>query len=54
MNINDTKVNQECNSSEQNKPIVYWDGKHFEYYVSVNEIIKLIDKRKNELSNRVS
>jgi len=29
MNINDTKVNQECNSSEQNKPIVYWDGKHF-------------------------
>lgn len=30
MSLNsDTKVNQECNSSEQNKPIVYWDGKHF-------------------------
>jgi integrase len=26
---------------------------HIEYYVSVNEIIKLIDKRKNELSNKV-
>ena len=30
MSLNNvTKVNQECNSSEENKPIVYWDGKHF-------------------------
>ncbi len=23
------KVNQECNSMEMNKPVTYWDGKHF-------------------------
>lgn len=26
---NSLKVNQECNSIEENKPVVYWDGKCF-------------------------